>query len=117
MPHTKSAWKRLRSSETRRVRNRVTMKALKLQTRKFADAIKTAEPETAVTEGVIAVKKLDKAAARGVIHKNKAARLKSKMAKKLNALAADPAAAKAAYEAKAAKANRGKAKKVEKAAK
>lgn len=95
MPHTKSAWKRLRSSETRRKRNRVTMKVIKLQSRKFADALKAAEPELAATEGVATVKKLDKAASRGVIHKNKAARLKSKMALKLNVLKADPAAAKA----------------------
>ena len=95
MPHTKSAWKRLRSSETRRVRNRVTAKAIKLQTRKFTDALKAAEPALAATESLVTIKKLDKAAARGVIHPNKAARLKSKMALKLNILKANPEAAKA----------------------
>ena len=39
MPHTKSAWKRLRSSEKRRRRNRTTAKLIKLQTRKVSDAI------------------------------------------------------------------------------
>ena len=92
MPHTKSAWKRLRSSETRRVRNRVTAKAIKLQTRKFTDALKAAEPALAATESLVTIKKLDKAAARGVIHPNKAARLKSKMALKLNILKANPEA-------------------------
>ena len=88
MPHTKSAWKRLRSSERRRRRNRATAKAIKLQTRKMTEAFKANDAATAQTETVLVVKKLDKAAARGVIHKNKAARLKSKIAKRLNALAA-----------------------------
>ena len=48
-----------------------------------------------LTESLMTIKKLDKAAARGVIHPNKAARLKSKMALKLNALKANPEAAKA----------------------
>ena len=88
MPHTSSAWKRLRSSEKRRRRNRTTAKAIKLQTRKAADALKGSDVAVARTEITATVKKLDKAASRGVIHRNKAARLKSKMAKKLNALAA-----------------------------
>ena len=88
MPHTKSAWKRLRSSEKRRRRNRATAKAIRLQTRKVTEALKANDADTAKTETILVVKKLDKAANRGVIHKNKAARLKSKMAKRLNALAA-----------------------------
>jgi small subunit ribosomal protein S20 len=85
MPHTKSAAKRLRSSEKRRQRNRTTIKGVKKQTRAFADALTANDATKAGTELVTATKKLDKAAARGVIHKNKAARLKSKMARKLNA--------------------------------
>ena len=90
MPHTKSAEKRLRQTEKRRARNRATTKALKKQTRGVADALKAGDPATVATEMVAATKKLDKAAARGVIHKNKAARLKSRMAKKLAALKAVP---------------------------
>ncbi len=86
MPHTKSAAKRLRSSEKRRRRNRVAAKAIKLQTRKATDALKGTDATVASTEIVATVKKLDKAASRGIIHKNKAARLKSKMAKRLNTL-------------------------------
>lgn len=88
MPHTKSAWKRLRSSEKRRRNNRATAKGIKLQTRKATDALKGTDVAVARAEMVATVKKLDKAATRGVIHRNKAARLKSKMAKRLNALAA-----------------------------
>ena len=93
MPHTKSAAKRLRQNEKRRARNKTTVKALKKQTKAVADALKAADPAKAATEMVAATKKLDKAAARGYIHKNKAARLKARMAKKLAALKAAPAKA------------------------
>ena len=93
MPHTKSAAKRLRSSEKRRQQNRTAMKGIKKQTRAVADALGGANAAEAGTAFVQAAKKLDKAAARGVIHKNKAARLKSRMAKKLAALKAAPAKA------------------------
>lgn len=86
MPHTKSAAKRLRSSEKRRQRNRTAMKGVKKQTRAVADALDGGDATAVATAMGAAAKKLDKAAARGVIHKNKAARLKSRMAKKLAAL-------------------------------
>jgi len=88
MPHTPSAWKRLRSSDKRRRRNRTGIKAIKLQNRKAADAIGGGDAAVVKTEVLAAVKKLDKAANRGLIHKNKAARIKSKMAKKVNAMTA-----------------------------
>lgn len=93
MPHTKSAGKRLRQSEKRRARNKTTVKALKKQTRAVAEAVKAGDSAKLATEMVTAAKKLDKAAARGVIHKNKAARLKSRMAKKLATLKTAPAKA------------------------
>lgn len=90
MPHTKSASKRLRSSEKRRQRNRTAMKGVKKQTRAVADALTGGDAAAVSTAMVAASKKLDKAAARGVIHKNKAARLKSRMAKKLATLKTAP---------------------------
>ncbi|OWK43846.1 30S ribosomal protein S20 [Fimbriiglobus ruber] len=93
MPHTKSAWKRLRSSELRRRRNRTTVKGIKLQTREAAEALASGDATKATPAFQATVSKLDKAAARGVIHKNKAARLKSKLAKKLNNLKPKPAEA------------------------
>ena len=83
MPHTKTARKRLRQDEKRRRHNRTTMKGVKKELRSFLDALKEGKSDEAKTAMSQAAKKLDKAAARNVIHKNKAARLKSRMAKKL----------------------------------
>ncbi len=84
MPHTKSAEKRLRQTEKRRKRNRTIAKSIKLQVRAVHDAVKTGDAGKAKTELVTAAKQLDKAASRKAIHKNKAARLKSRLAKRLN---------------------------------
>ena len=54
----------------------------------MADALKGGDKKVIATEVTAAAKKLDKAAAKGVIHKNKAARMKSRLAKKANATAA-----------------------------
>lgn len=88
MPHTKSAAKRLRQSEMRRKRNKTWVKQVKKQTRAVVDAIAAGDAAKVGTELTAAAKKLDKAAAKGVIHKNKAARMKSRLAKKVNAVAA-----------------------------
>ena len=96
MPHTKSARKRLRQTDKRRKRNRLAMKAVKKETREVNDALAVTDAAKAAAELPSAAKQLDKAAARGVIHKNKAARLKSRMAKKVNALQASGAKPKAA---------------------
>ena len=95
MPHTASAWKRLRKSEKRRKQNKTVTKALKV-TRKTADAaIKEGDPAK-VQEGYKTTQSaLDRAATRGYIHANKAARLKSRLVKKLKAAAAKPPAAPA----------------------
>lgn len=88
MPHTTSAEKRLRQMEKRRARNRASAKVIKLQVRTAREAITGGDPGKAKTEFVAAAKRLDKAAAKGRIHKNKAARLKSRLAKRLNKTAA-----------------------------
>ena len=85
MPHTESAKKRLRQTEKNRRYNRTYKKALKEQVKKFLDVAKTGTPEQKAAEFKAAVKKLDKAAARRVIHPNKAAHKKSQLAKMLNA--------------------------------
>ncbi|MCY9669430.1 30S ribosomal protein S20 [Paenibacillus alginolyticus] len=81
MPNIKSAIKRVKVSEKRRLRNASQKSALRTAVKAF---------ETAVTPEalVIASKKLDKAASKGLIHKNAANRKKSRLAKKLNALTA-----------------------------
>jgi small subunit ribosomal protein S20 len=83
MPHTRSARKSLRQNEERRLRNRATKKAIKTQIKVIQDA--AAGPIEKLTEQIqLAIKKLDKAAAKRVIHPNMAARKKSQLAKLLH---------------------------------
>ena len=96
MPHTASAAKRLRKNEKRKARNRLVAKAIKVK-RKAADAAVKAGDPAQIGEGFKAVQAtLDRAADRGYIHKNKAARLKSRLAKRIKAAAAGGAGAKPA---------------------
>jgi small subunit ribosomal protein S20 len=92
MPHTKSAKKSLRKNEKRRLRNRATMRALKKQIKALLEVVKTGTVEQARAEYNKTAKKLDKAAAKRVIHPNLAARKKSQLQRNVNAKAAQPAA-------------------------
>ena len=81
MPHTRSAKKNLRKNEKRRLRNRAARKTIKTQIKRFQAALAAEVPlETAQKELNLAAKKLDKAAARRIIHPNLAARKKSQLA-------------------------------------
>lgn len=96
MPHTPSAWKRLRKTEKRRKQNRVAAKKIKIQ-RKASDAVvKAGDVAKSATEFKTTQAMLDRAADKGYIHKNKAARLKSRLVKRLRAAAAAPPKADAA---------------------
>jgi len=88
MPHTASAEKRLRKSETRRKHNRTINKAIKLKRRELTDTLKTGDVAKSTESAATVVQSLDRAASKGYIHKNKAARLKSRLVKKLRALVA-----------------------------
>ncbi len=89
MPHTKSAKKNLRKSEKRRMRNRAIKKTVKTHAKRVVAAIEGgAGPEKVREEFIEAVRKLDKAAAKGIIHKNLAARRKSQLARLINQKAA-----------------------------
>ncbi|UUO08189.1 30S ribosomal protein S20 [Blastopirellula sp. J2-11] len=79
MPNTKSAKKRLRQNEVRRARNKAVKSALRNQVRKVRTAITAGDAAVIDTEMKGAVKRLDKAAAAGIIHANAAARLKSRL--------------------------------------
>lgn len=92
MPHTKSAAKRQRQSEKRRTRNRQVAKAIKVKRKAVAEGLTAGDVAKAVEAGKAAQQTLDRAASKGYIHPNKAARLKSRMAKKLTAGAGKPAA-------------------------
>lgn len=77
MPNTKSAIKRLRQSERRRQRNKAVRSRLRTAIKRVRSAT---EPEPATEAYRDAVKLLDRAANRGLIHKNNAARSKSRLA-------------------------------------
>ena len=79
MPNTKSAKKRMRQSEVRRLRNRSVKSSVKTQVRKVRDAITAANFEDAEAQFRAVTKRLDQAAAKGVIHKNAASRTKSRL--------------------------------------
>jgi small subunit ribosomal protein S20 len=80
MPHTQSAKKHLRKSEKRRLRNRSTVRAIRTHLKRFEAAVE-GPVEKLQEEYNLAATKLDKAAARGIIHRNMAARKKSQMAR------------------------------------
>ncbi len=90
MPHTPSAWKRLRKTEKRRKQNRTAAKKIKLQRRASAEALKVGDVAKSETEFKTTQAMLDRSAAKGYIHPNKAARLKSRLVKRLRAAAAAP---------------------------
>jgi small subunit ribosomal protein S20 len=83
MPHTKSAEKRGRQAHKRNLYNRATKKVIRNQIKTFEEAVKSGSADEAQKQFNITAKKLDKAAARRVIHKNKAARKKSALAAEL----------------------------------
>lgn len=90
MPHTKSAWKRMRQAEKRKLHNRVVIKKVKLQVREFLKAVKANDLTKAGEEMKTAGKLLDRAGCKGYIHANKASRLKSRMAHRLTKAQAAP---------------------------
>jgi ribosomal protein S20 len=88
MPNIKSAIKRVKTSEKRRALNASQKSALRSAVKIADQAIAGTDAEAAKAALIVATKKLDKAVTKGLIHKNAAARKKSRLAKKLNALTA-----------------------------
>ena len=84
MPNIKSAKKRVRVIETKSMQNKILNSQLKTQIKK-ANAAIDAKAEDKAEAVRVAVKKIDQAAAKGILHKNTAARKKSALAKKLQA--------------------------------
>jgi len=85
MPHTPSAAKRLRKSEARRRQNRAAVKKIKSQRRSAEAALAAGDATKSATEFKNIQVVLDRAAGKGYIHPNKAARLKSRMVKRMRA--------------------------------
>ena len=86
MANTKSAIKRMKQSEQRRQRNRAARSTIRstVKAARVALGSKSPESDAAVRE---ALRTLDRAVSRGVMHRNTAARKKSTLARKLNTLA------------------------------
>ncbi len=86
MPNIKSAKKRVVVIEKKTLRNNMIKSGYKSAVKKFEQAVEAGNKEEAITLFSQATKKIDQACAKGVIVKNTAARKKSNLAKKLNAI-------------------------------
>ena len=87
MANIKSQIKRNRQNEKRRLRNKSVKSALKTAIRKFNEAVQAGDATGAEALLRDASRKLDKAASKGVIHKNQAANRKSAITKRHHSLA------------------------------
>ena len=81
MPNTSSAKKALRQNHTRRLRNRPQRSALRTAVRKCRQAAESGDTAAAGEALRVSTKRLDQAAAKNLIHKNVAARTKSRLAR------------------------------------
>ena len=84
LPNIKSAKKRVLVNETKALRNKMEKSALKTSLKKFDAAVAEGNRSEADVAYKVAVKAVDKAAAKGLLHKNNAAHKKSSMTIKLN---------------------------------
>jgi small subunit ribosomal protein S20 len=82
----KSQLKRIKTNEKARLRNKAVKSALKTAVRRFRAAAATGDAEAVTVELKAASRALDKAASKGVIHKNQAANKKSALAQKAASL-------------------------------
>lgn len=87
MPNSVSAKKSLRKNQSRRIRNRAQRSSLRAVIKRFRAAAEGEDREAATKLLQLAYKKLDQAAAKGLIHKNAAARTKSRLSKRLSTAA------------------------------
>ncbi|WP_069997934.1 30S ribosomal protein S20 [Cellulosilyticum sp. I15G10I2] len=87
MANIKSAKKRIKVIATKTARNRSIRSTVKTQIKKVVAAVDAKDLASAQTSLVVAVKAIDKAAAKGVYHKKTAARKKSTLATLVNSIA------------------------------
>ena len=88
MANIKSQIKRNKTNEKARQRNKSVKSALKTSVRRFREALEAGDSAAAAERAQEATRALDKAASKGVIHKNQAANRKSAIAKRLATLSA-----------------------------
>jgi small subunit ribosomal protein S20 len=84
MPHSKSAKKRVLQNEKCRMANKAVKSSMRSQIKAVNEAIDAGDKDKAQQEMKLATKKLDKAARKNVIHKNQAARRKSRLQKSID---------------------------------
>lgn len=87
MANIKSQIKRNKQNETRRLRNKAVKSEIKTRVK---SAVTLAEAGTADADATkLAIKRLDKAVTKGIIHKNQAARRKSRLMKRISSLSSE----------------------------
>ena len=86
MPNIASAKKRVRSNAKKTTVNTLVVASMRTAVKTFEKEVKAGNKEAASTNYNIAIQRVDKAMASGKIHKNKAARLKSRLTKMKNAM-------------------------------
>lgn len=91
MAHSLSAKKRVRQNAKRRAINRARKSMIKTQIKHLESALNAGDPAKAKEQFLALTRRLDKVASTSTMHKNTAARIKSRMARKVNALAAKTA--------------------------
>jgi len=84
MPNTRSAMKQMRASERKRRRNKPIRSRAKTEVKKAHLFIVAGDLDAAQVQAREAIQALDRAASKGVIHRNNAARRKSRLMKRLN---------------------------------
>ncbi len=86
MPNITSAKKRARQSETRRVHNKHIRSGMRTRVKAVVYAIEAGDKAAATEAYKLAVPALDSSVSKGIIHKNKAARSKSRLNARIQAL-------------------------------
>ncbi|MGI5198104.1 30S ribosomal protein S20 [Streptomyces sp. CA-288835] len=86
MANIKSQMKRIKTNEKARLRNKAVKSSLKTAIRKAREAAAAGDVEKATELQRVAARQLDKAASKGVIHKNQAANKKSALASQVASL-------------------------------
>ncbi len=92
MPNIKTAIKRVKVNEKKRVQNTAQKSALRTSIKNFEAAVENKDVEKAGVTLATATKNIDKAVTKGLIKKNKAARKKSQIALKYNELVKEESA-------------------------
>lgn len=89
MPNTRSAAKRMRVTARRTLRNRMVKSRMRTAIRRYEAALAEGDATASAELFQRAVSNIDRAAAKGVIHRNEASRRKARLAARLNALGND----------------------------